>query len=258
MELIEKHGFKENTLFIFASEQGNLFPFNKWSLYEAGVKSALIARMPGVITPGVESDAIVEYTDLLPTFIDIAGGNIPRVLDGKSLVPVLKNPAGKVKKYSYSIQTTRGIARGSEYYGIRAIVSDKYRYIWNLTPDAEFKNGVNNPKIDEPSKWDINWYATWEAKAKLDAFAKNIIERNKKRPGEELYDVVNDKWCMNNLADDPKYRKIKKQLRKELLRWMDECGDKGQETELKAFEHMPGKNKASEDSELLTPSLGIS
>lgn len=72
---------------------------------------------------------------------------------------------------------------------------------------------------------------------------KNILDSNKQRPGEELYDVVNDKWCMNNLADNPKYTKIKKQLRGELLNWMDECGDEGQNTELKSFEHMPGKLK---------------
>jgi len=31
-------------------------------------------------------------------------------------------------------------------------------------------------------------------------------------------------------------------LRKKLLKWMDECGDKGQETEMQAFDHMPSKN----------------
>jgi len=247
LELIEKFGFKENTLVIFASEQGNLLPFNKWSLYEAGVKSALIARLPGMIKPGIQSDAIVEYTDLLPTFIDFAGGKIPKILDGESLLPVLADPAKMVNKYAYSIHTTRGIARGSDYYGIRAIVNEKYRYIWNLTPEAEFKNVVNNPKLNQPSKWEINWYATWEEKAKVDDFAKNIIAKNKKRPGEELYDVLNDKWCMNNLAENRDYSEIKDELRKELLKWMEACGDKGQETELEAFGHMPAKNKAIED-----------
>lgn len=247
LELIEKYGFTENTLVVFASEQGNLFPFNKWSLYEAGVKSALIARLPKEIKPGIQSESIVQYSDLLPTFIDIAGGKVPKVLDGKSLMPLFNNPSRKINTYSYSIHTTRGIARGSEFYGIRAIVDKQYRYIWNLTPEAEFKNGVNNQKADKNSRWEINWYPTWEEKAKTDAFAKNIIEKNKKRPGEELYDVINDKWCTNNLAENPKYKKVKDQLRKEILKWMAECGDKGQVTELKAFEHQPGKNKDTED-----------
>ncbi len=247
LELIDKYAFKENTLVVFASEQGNLLPFNKWSLYEAGVKSALIARLPKFIKPGIESEAIVEYTDLLPTFIDLAGGKIPKNLDGKSLVPLFKKPKGILKNYSFSIQTTRGIARGSDYYGSRAIVNDRYRYILNLTPEAEFKNLINNPKTDESSERKAYWYHSWEERAKEDAFAQNIITKNKYRPKEELFDIIDDKWCLNNLAANPDYTKIKEKLSKELLKWMENCGDKGQETELEAFEHMPGKKKVMND-----------
>jgi N-sulfoglucosamine sulfohydrolase len=238
VELLENYGFSENTMVVFASEQGNIFPFNKWTLYEAGVKSALIVRLPGLIEPGSETDAIVEYADILPTFIDLARGQIPESLDGESLVPLFKNQDEEIKEYSYSIQTTRGIFKGSEYYGIRSIVSDKYRYIWNLTPDAEFLNLINNTEDIKSSKWDVKWYQSWQEKAKVDVFAQRAIAKYKTRPKEELYDVVIDKWCMNNLADNPKFAEIKSELRKELLKWMSECGDKGQETELKAFEHM--------------------
>jgi N-sulfoglucosamine sulfohydrolase len=241
LELIEKHGFNENTLVIFSSEQGNSFPFAKWTLYEAGVKSALIARMPGLIEPGTKTDAIVELGDLVPTFIELAGGEIPKQLDGKSLVPLFKNQEKKIKKYSYSIQTTRGIAKGIDYYGIRAIVSNKYRYIWNLTPEAEFLNLINNSEENVLRYADI-WYESWLEKAKNNAFAQNLILKYRKRPKEKLYDIVNDKWCMKNLADNPKYKQLKTGLRKELLKWMKECGDKGQETELEAFKHMPNHN----------------
>jgi len=236
MELLKKYGFDDNTLVIFASEQGNEFPFAKWTCYEAGVKSALIARMPGLIDPGSVSDAIVEYTDLLPTFIDLAGGNEVEGLDGKSLVPLFTKKAKKIKDYAYSLQTTRGIANGSEYYGIRAIVNEKYRYIWNLTPEAEFKNIITNS--NKPSEW----YLSWVKEAKTDIRANELLTKFKNRPREELYDINKDKWCQNNLADDYAFSTIKKDLRKKLLKWMDECGDKGQETEMQAFDHMPSKN----------------
>jgi len=105
-----------------------------------------------------------------------------------------------------------------------------------LTPEAEFKNNVNNG-----GKAGGAWYPSWEKEAEDNAFAKSLILKYRKRPKEELYDVVNDKWCMNNLAGNPQYEQIKKELRKELLKWMEECGDKGQETEMNAFEHMPNK-----------------
>lgn len=232
LDLLEKYGFTENTLVIFASEQGNSFPFAKWTLYEAGVKSALIARLPGVIKPGTVSNSIVEYADVLPTFIELAGGENPG-LDGKSLVPVFKNVNHKLKEYSFSIQTTKGINNGSDYYGIRAVVNNRYRYIWNLTPEVEFLNAVNNQKIPG------GYFKTWLEKAETDERAKELVTKYRKRPKEELYNIQNDKWCENNLAENPEYAGIKAELRSKLLEWMEECGDKGQQTELEAFQHMP-------------------
>ncbi len=233
LALLEKYDFDDNTMVIFASEQGNSFPFAKWTLYEAGVKSGLIARMPGKIQAGVESEAIVEYADLLPTFIELAGGDIPAVLDGKSLVPLFNNPNQTIKEHSFSIHTTRGINNGSEYYGIRSVVDENYRYIWNLTPEATFKNNINNS-----TKMDA-WYQSWKSAAQTDKNAEKLILKYKKRPKEELYDIKKDRWCLNNLAEDPNFFDIKKDLRLHLLAWMKTCGDEGQKTELEAKLHMP-------------------
>ncbi|MDP8218465.1 MAG: sulfatase [Candidatus Theseobacter exili] len=238
MELLDKYELNKNTLVIFASEQGAQLPFAKWTCYEAGVKSALIARMPEMIEPGTVSDAIVEYVDMLPTFIDIADGKKIKDLDGKSLLPILKGEGQKVKDYSFSIQTTKGINAGSPYYGIRAIVNDRYRYIWNLTPDAEFKCVLNNAK----KIWLNEWYLSWKKEAEHNVLAKSLVDKYRFRPGEELYDIIEDKWCQKNLADHPEFYEIKKKLRKELLKWMKECGDKGQQTELEAATNKPKHN----------------
>jgi len=67
------------------------------------------------------------------------------------------------------------------------------------------------------------------------------------RPEIELYDVAKDPLEMTNLADNPEYAEVKKELRRELEAWMTRCGDKGQATELEAFDHMPpGKKMAYE------------
>lgn len=238
LNLLDKYGFADSTLVVFASEQGNSFPFAKWTCYEAGVKSALIARMPGFIQAGTKSEAIVEYADLLPTFIELAGGETIEKLDGKSLMPVLASTKERVKNYSFSLHTTRGIISGSNYYGVRAVVNDKYRYIWNLTPEAEFKNVVNN-NINGGTEW----YKSWLVQAETDENAKQLLLKYRKRPAEELYDIQNDKWCQNNLAEKAEFESIKMELRTELENWMKECGDQGQQTEMEAFEHMPGKKK---------------
>ena len=48
---------------------------------------------------------------------------------------------------------------------------------------------------------------------------------------------------MKNLAEDAKQASTISRLDKELKRWMKDCGDEGQPTEMRAFEHKPGKRK---------------
>ena len=230
LDLIENNKLKDNTLVIFASEQGNSFPFAKWTCYDVGVRSAFIARWPGVIEPGAVSDALIEYVDVLPTFIEIAGGIPPDLLDGKSLLKVMNGQSQTHKEYAYSLQTTRGINNGSEYYGIRSVASDKYRYILNLTPEVPFKNNITERET---------WWESWKDVAKEDPSAAKLVRRYQYRPAVELYDLDNDPFNMNNLTDDPAYEETVKLLHGKLLDWMARCGDNGQQTEMEAFDHMP-------------------
>jgi uncharacterized sulfatase len=128
------------------------------------------------------------------------------------------------------LQTTRGIYSGSEHYGIRSVADKKYRYIVNLTPEAIFKNSQTNGARSP-------LFGIWKKKAKTDPFAKWLTHKYQHRPPIELYDIENDKYCMNNIAGVPENQKIIERLDKVLKEWMDSCGDKGQETEMDARMH---------------------
>ena len=69
------------------SEQGNSFPFAKWTCYDKGLQSGMVVRWPGKVKAEVQTDAMVEYVDVLPTFLDAAGLPIPDDLDGRSFLP---------------------------------------------------------------------------------------------------------------------------------------------------------------------------
>ena len=64
---------------------------------------------------------------------------------------------------------------------------------------------------------------------------------------EELYDHRKDHNEWTNLANDPEYAEHKAELQQELSRWMKECGDQGQQTELEALEHQ-GRSRQSKDT----------
>jgi len=227
MLLLKKHKVDDNTIVFFSSEQGNSFPFSKWTCYNVGLTSALIAWWPDRIEPGLKSDALVEYVDILPTMIDVAGGKEIESLDGKSLTGLFENPSMDHKKYTFGLQTTRGIFNGAEYYPIRSVSDGTFRLIMNLSPEMEFKNTVIAK--DEFFK---EWLHSSNPEYK--ALAKNYI----KRPALELYNDKEDIYNQHNLIEDRKYSEKVDELKKELLRWMAECGDKGLETELHAFPHM--------------------
>ena len=228
--LLHKYGLDENTIFIFTSEQGYSFPFGKWTCYDEGLHTGFVIRWPGTVKPGRVTDAMCEYVDVTPTLVDIAGGKIPEGLDGRSFLPVIKGETDSFKNEVYGIQTSRGIFFGPEYYAIRSIRNERYAYIMNLTPEATFKCMSTNPKT--------GWWMSWKEKAATDEFARRQVERYQKRPAEELYDIVNDPFQTRNLADDPQYAGEKARMRAKLLQWMESQGDKGQQTEMEALEHM--------------------
>jgi len=227
LALLDKHSLVDNTLVIVVSEQGSSFPFGKWTCYDTGLQSAFIARWPGRIKPGTVSGAMIEYLDVLPTYIEAAGGTPPAVLDGKSLMPVLSGKEKEHKEYVFGEMTTRGINNACEHFGIRSIRSRKFKYVWNFTPEIKFQNACTKSSIFE----------SWQEKAASDPDAADKVRRYEHRPAEELYDVTKDQYEWNNLADNPKYARVKKQLRDHLVAWMKDMDDKGQQTELEAWEH---------------------
>lgn len=235
LALLEKYEVADNTMVIVVSEQGSSFPFGKWTCYDTGLQSAFIARWPDKIKRGTTSDAMIEYCDVLPTFIEAAGGTPDPVLDGKSLLPVLLGRTTEHKKYVFGEMTTRGINSGSDHFGIRSIRSRQFKYVWNFTPDKEFHNACVESSI----------FKSWLAKAKDgDVDAAEKVRRYQHRTSEELYDVIADPYEWNNLSDNPEYTKAKTELREELLKWMKNMGDLGQQTEMEALEHQnSGRNE---------------
>ena len=89
--------------------------------------------------------------------------------------------------------------------------------------------------IREDTKWgESTVFNSWKRAAKTDPVAAEKVRRYHFRPGEELYAVEEDPNEWRNLADIPEYAEIKKQLRAELLKWMEKTGDKGQQSEIEA------------------------
>ena len=235
LSALERAGIADNTLVIFTSEQGDAFPFAKWTLYDRGIRTAVLARWPGHVRPGSVTDAMIEYTDMVPTLLEAAGAPPPEGLDGRSFLPVLLDRAAAHKEHVFGIHTTRGINAGTGSYGIRSVRSERFKYIRNLTPDSTFRNVVTH------AGGEFAFWKEWVERARTDPGAAAKVRRYQHRPAEELYDVLADPEERRNLAADPRYRQEKAALRARLDDWMRRQGDRGELTEMEALERQWGR-----------------
>lgn len=224
LKILEASGQADNTLFVFLSEQGSSFPGGKYNLYDVGIRSATVARWPGKIKPGSESDAISSYVDIVPTFVEAAGGKAVAGLDGRSLLPVLTGATKKHSDYVFGIATSLGVKGVTTPYGIRCVRDEQFKLILNLNPENEFPC----------SRAAHSHTSSWVVKAKSDAKARQRLDQFLHRPALELFDLKKDPWEQTNIASEPAHRKTVARLRRELDLWMKQQGDLGNHTELEA------------------------
>ncbi|QOJ19154.1 MAG: sulfatase [Phycisphaeraceae bacterium] len=104
-----------NTLVIFTSDNGGVGGYDdrfdnytdnaplrsgKGTFYEGGLRAPLIVRWPGVTPAGATCEAVTTHVDFFPTTLEAAGAAAPetQTLDGLSIVPLLRDPAGQLER----------------------------------------------------------------------------------------------------------------------------------------------------------------
>jgi uncharacterized sulfatase len=233
LSLLDKHDLRDDTMVMVVSEQGNAFPFAKWTCYDMGLHSAMVVRWPGKVASGSVSHAMVEYRDMTPTFVDAAGGKPAPILDGRSFLSVLQGQTDHHKDYVYGLMTTRGIINGNDCFPIRTVRDKDFRLIWNPSHETKFTNACTQH---------VTFQSMLAAASAGDERAKRVTQRYQMRPEWELYDVSRDPLEQNNLYGQREHAEDVTRLRKALDEWMTAQGDKGIETELDARNHQ-GRNR---------------
>lgn len=238
-EMLKKYGFEDNTLFIYTSDQGSEWPHSKWTVYDTGIHVPFIAVWPGKIKPRrggspaggqgsrtARTDAMISFVDITPTFIDIAGGQQPEGLDGKSFVDVLLRKTKTFREYIYASHTRDG---NMNVFPQRCVRDSCYKYILNLRPENTWTTHFTKvPGIPESHKqvWD-----TWVEKAKTDPGTARLVDIIEHHPAEELYDLQADPYELNNIADRPEVRPILKKMQGKLKAWMLRQNDPASENQ---------------------------
>ena len=139
LEYLDEAGLAENTIVIYSSDQGFYLGEHGWYdkrwMFEESLAMPFLIRWPGVVEPGTRVDALIQNIDHAPTFLEIAGLEAPDDIQGRSLVPILKNQ-GQVPEdwreaiyYYYTGERTHRVAA---HDGVR---TDRYKLFY--LPDTD-------------------------------------------------------------------------------------------------------------------------
>jgi arylsulfatase A-like enzyme len=210
-----------DTLFLFTADHGAQWPFEKWNLYESGVCVPLVVVWPGVVEPGTRTRAMVQWTDLLPTLVEAAGGTTPEAIDGRSFLPVLRGETAVHRKVIFTTHSGDG---RMNVYPMRAIRTADWKLILNLHPEFAFTTHIDKALARDGGRYWISWYEA----ARTDPAAAQIVKRYHERPAVELYDLRSDPHEQHNLSADPAQVRRIGALRSRLERWMTQQGDQRQ------------------------------
>lgn len=231
IQILEEMGELDNTIVVMTGDHGMPFPRCKSNLYDMGVRVPLVIRWGKKIKTCRRISDFVSFVDLAPTFLEIAGVEIPQEMTGKSLLPLLKS-----KNEGWIDDDRKHVIFGKERhvpaqfapsiagYPCRAIRNEHYLYIFNFEPDrwpAGVPEGASHPMNHFPDCDNGPTKAFIMEHEKDKKYQKYYQWCFGKRPAEELYDISSDPDQLNNLANQPEYERVRLELHNQLMKMLE-------------------------------------
>lgn len=145
---LEERGLRENTLVIYASDHGEMLYRNgiceKHTFFEDAVRIPLIFSLPGTLSAGARSEALVSNIDILPTVLRLVGAPVPGFVEGKDLAPTFAG--GQVQDHVFA-----------EYYHsldpCRMVRDKRWKYIHTEEDICELYDLENDPQESINLAW---------------------------------------------------------------------------------------------------------
>lgn len=164
---LDKLGLREKTLVIFSGDNGTALNYpstiggrmingKKASMLEGGSRVPLIASWPGTTPAGKVSKDIVNFTDMLATFVELGGGQLPKDFkyDSVSIAPQLRGEKGTPREWAY-------VQLGAKWY-----VREQG---WKMNQAGELFDMSDAPFVEKPVAASADTELSKAARARLTA-----------------------------------------------------------------------------------------
>lgn len=215
---LEKDHLKDSTIVFFYADHGEGEPRGKTNGINFGYRVPFVIWFPEMYkdlspwgTSGMVTDELIDFEDLAPTMISLAGGNVPDYLKGRVLIR-----ENRSKPANYLVLSSDRSDNGIDL--VRSVTNGTYVYSRNFMPFMPQLRYIRYMEIGEIKQQMRNDLAD----NILNPLQQSLFEE---RPGEYLYNIEKDIWETKNLATDPAYQsvleKMRNQLKTEILQSRD-------------------------------------
>ncbi|MBT8038629.1 MAG: sulfatase [Gammaproteobacteria bacterium] len=236
LEALEKAGELDNTLIIFTADNGMPMARAKANGYDYGVHVPLAIRWDRLGRTGHAVKAPVGFTDLSATVLDAAGLPVPPPYVGQSLLPLI---LGKKEDLEYQRAVFSGRERhsSSRYrnlaYPQRIMRRGDYLLIWSPKPDRypagaprRIDDGVLSPPHSAYHDIDDSVNKRELLAGRDDPYLGRFFHLAvDKQPEWQLFNVIEDPDCLNDLASDPDHSALLETFQQQLGATLKETGD---------------------------------
>ncbi len=204
---LEADGLAESTIVFYFSDNGGVLPWSKRFANERGLRVPLIVHVPAQwahlapASAGAAVAAPVDFVDLPPTVLSLAGVDVPDYMQGTSILG--RSP--RKRRYAFGQRS-----RMDERYDLqRAVRDERFVYVRNYMPHRPYGQHVT-------FMWNQLGYQEWEQRHRDGALTPLLDRFWNAKPSEELYDVVADPDQLENLAGARGHQKVLRRLRRAL------------------------------------------
>jgi iduronate 2-sulfatase len=191
LNTLDSLGLSKNTVIVLWGDHGwHLGDHNLWckhTNFEQATHAPLLISAPGIKASKTKSPS--EFIDIFPTLCELTGKKIPGHLDGKSLVPLMRNPDASVKEYSVSQYPRTG----------KKI--ENVRLGWS---DGEFMGYSIRTKKFRYTIWLKDSYRSYKP------YSKDLVVAS------ELYDYDKDPNETMNVVDEKEYVSVSKEMNEKM------------------------------------------
>lgn len=209
LEKLEKDNLRDSTIIFFYADHGEGMPRGKTNGINLGYRVPFVIWFPEMYkhlspwgTAGAVSDELVDFEDLAPTLISLAGGEIPDYMKGRVLMGEQRS-----KPVEYLPLSSDRVDNGPDM--VRSVTDGKFIYSRNFMPylpQMRYIRYLEIADITKVMRSDLQ-------EGRLNALQKSIFNE---RPAEFLFNIENDIWETKNLAQNPEYKEVVKTMRNQL------------------------------------------